>query len=143
MNRAGKRLASRSGMLLSIEELRGRPVVASDGHVVGELATILVDTRSWSVATIRLKLRKDIADRVGVHRSVFHSPTLEIPARAIQSVAEAIVLAVPVGELRTLKQERETSEEQEPGEARVYQRSTEERGQERAPIEPPPPRPIH
>jgi sporulation protein YlmC with PRC-barrel domain len=52
------------------------------------------------VESLRVKLRKDIADQLGASRTMFHAGTVEIPIRLVQSVGDAVVLSVPVGGLR-------------------------------------------
>ena len=49
---------------------------------------------------MRIDLRKDIADRIGANRSVFHRGTMELPVGFIQSVSDAVVLSVDVEQLR-------------------------------------------
>lgn len=87
-------------MRLSDESLRGRTVIGADGRAVGEIATLFVDAQSWSVESLRVKLRKDIADRLGASRTLFHPGTVEVPTRLVQSVGDAVVLSVPVDGLR-------------------------------------------
>jgi sporulation protein YlmC with PRC-barrel domain len=87
-------------MRLSDENLRGRTVVASDGLAVGEVAVLFLDSDVWRVESLRVKLRKDIADRLGAGRSMFQAGALEIPVRMVQSVGDAVVLSVGVDELR-------------------------------------------
>jgi sporulation protein YlmC with PRC-barrel domain len=87
-------------MRLSDETLRGRSVIASDGLVIGELAVLFVDCDAWRVESIQIKLRKDIADRLGADRSIFHAGALEVPVSMIQSVGDTVVLSVPVDGLR-------------------------------------------
>lgn len=97
-------------MRMSDENLRGRSVIASDGLLIGELAALFLDSAGWRVESLRVKLRNDIADRLGVGRSIFHAGGLEIPVRMVQSVGDTIVLAVPVDELRqVLPSQGETS----------------------------------
>lgn len=87
-------------MRLSDETLRGRSVIASDGIVVGELAVLFVDCEAWRVESIQIRLRKDVADRLGTDRSIFHAGALEVPVSMVQSVGDAVVLSVPVDGLR-------------------------------------------
>jgi len=89
-------------MRLSDGELRGRTVIASDGVAVGEIDALNLDSGTWAVDTLRVKLRKDIADRIGAGRSVFHAATVELPTRMVQSVADAVLLTVSVDGLRQL-----------------------------------------
>lgn len=87
-------------MRLSDENLRGRTVIASDGLAIGEIAALFLDAEAWRVESLHVKLRKEIADRLGADRSMFHAGALEIPIRLVQSVGDAVVLAVPVDDLR-------------------------------------------
>jgi sporulation protein YlmC with PRC-barrel domain len=87
-------------MRLSDENLRGRTVIGADGRAVGEIAALFVDSDAWSVESLRVKLRKEVADELGASRTMFHAGTVEVPIRLIQSVGDAIVLSVPVDGLR-------------------------------------------
>lgn len=87
-------------MRLSDDNLRGRTVIASDGLAIGEITALFIDSNAWRVESLQVKLRKDVADRLGTERSMFHSAGLEIPIRMVQSVGDAVVLAVAVDGLR-------------------------------------------
>ena len=87
-------------MRLSDENLRGRTVIGADGQAVGEITALFLDSEAWSVESLRVKLRKEIADQLGASRTMFHAGTVEIPIRLIQSVGDAVVLSVPVHGLR-------------------------------------------
>jgi sporulation protein YlmC with PRC-barrel domain len=87
-------------MRLSDENLRGRTVIGADGQAVGEVAALFLDSDAWGIQSLQVKLRKEIADRLGASRTVFHAGTVEIPIRLIQSVGDAVVLSVPVDGLR-------------------------------------------
>ena len=87
-------------MRLSDENLRGRTVIGADGQAVGEVAALFLDSEAWGIQSLQVKLRKEIADRLGASRSVFHAGTVEVPIRLIQSVGDAVVLSVAVDGLR-------------------------------------------
>jgi sporulation protein YlmC with PRC-barrel domain len=87
-------------MRLSDETLRGRTVIAADGQAIGEVAALFLDSDAWRVESLQIKLRKEVADQLGATRGMFHAGTLELPVRMVQSVGDAIVLSVPVLELR-------------------------------------------
>src|SRR5438067_208739 len=93
---------SRGGwsMRLSDENLRGRTVIAADGQAIGEVAALFLDSEAWGIQSLQVRLRKEIADRIGASRNLFHAGTVEIPIRLIQSVGDAVVLSVPVDGLR-------------------------------------------
>lgn len=82
------------------ESIRGVKVVAADGQIVGEVADLAVDCRTWQVESVQLKLNKDIADNLGVPRGNFRAATIDLPVRMIQSVGDTVLLSVPTAQLR-------------------------------------------
>jgi sporulation protein YlmC with PRC-barrel domain len=82
------------------ETVRGRKVVAADGQIVGEVADLMVNYGTWQVESVRVKLIKEIADNLGVSRSIIRAATIDLPVSAVQSVGDAVLLSVPTGKLR-------------------------------------------
>ena len=89
-------------MRLSDENLRGRTVIAADGLAIGEIGALFLDSEAWRVESLQVKLKNDIADRLGADRSMFHTGAVEIPIGMVQSVGDAVVLAVAVDDLRQI-----------------------------------------
>jgi sporulation protein YlmC with PRC-barrel domain len=87
-------------MRLSAENLHGRTVIAADGQAVGSIKSVFLDAADWRVESISVELRRDIAERIGATRSIFHRGLIELPVGLIQSVGDAVVLAVAVDLLR-------------------------------------------
>jgi sporulation protein YlmC with PRC-barrel domain len=87
-------------MRLSDESLRGRTVICADGKAIGAIAELFISSTDWHVESIRIELHKDIADRIGANRTVFHRGTIELPVGFIQSVSDTVVLSVDVEKLR-------------------------------------------
>lgn len=97
-------------MRLSDANLRGRTVIGADGQAVGEVAALFLDSEAWGIQSLQVRLRKEIADRIGASHTMFHAGTIEIPIRLIQSVGDAVVLSIPVDGLRqVLPDENEAS----------------------------------
>jgi hypothetical protein len=67
--------------------------------VVGEAATVCIDTQSWRVESVRVNLGKDVADQLGAERSVLQAGLFDIPVSKIQSVGDALLLSVSVSSL--------------------------------------------
>jgi len=86
-------------MNLSANDITGRTIVGAGGDVIGELANVCVDTESWRVDSVRVTLRKEVADRLGAERSLFQAGSVQIPVSLIQSVGDAVVLSVSVSGL--------------------------------------------
>jgi sporulation protein YlmC with PRC-barrel domain len=89
-------------MQVSDEHVRGRTVIAADGQTIGEVGALLIDTSAWTIVALRVKLNKGAAEQVGAARGLLHAATLELPVRLVQSVADAVLLTVPVPELRQI-----------------------------------------
>jgi len=87
-------------MDISDVELHDRTVIGADGNAIGQVAALIVDADSWSVKGIRIKLRGNVAEQVGMGRSLFRSSTIDVPVDHVQSVGDAIVLTVSAGGLR-------------------------------------------
>lgn len=87
-------------MRLSAENLHGRTVISADGQAIGSIKSVFLDAGAWRVESISVELRKDIADRIGASRSMFHRGLIELPVQLVQSVGDAVVLAIAVDALR-------------------------------------------
>lgn len=87
-------------MRRSDENLRGLTVISADGTAIGSVAELFVSSSDWRVESIRVELRKDIADRIGADRTMFHRGSIELPVAFIQSVSDAVVLSIDVEKLR-------------------------------------------
>lgn len=87
-------------MRLSDETLHNRTVISADGKAIGSISELFISTPDWRIESIRVELHKDIAQRIGATRSLFHRGTIEVPVSFIQSVSDAVVLSVDVDELR-------------------------------------------
>jgi len=75
-------------------------VISADGSVIGTIAELFIRTADWQVEAARIELTKDIADRIGATRTMFRHGMIELPITLVQSVGDAVVLAVNVGQLR-------------------------------------------
>lgn len=91
---------------VAASEIQGLTVIGAGGDVIGEAAMVCIDTQSWHVQSVRVKLRKEVADQMGAERSLFKAGSLEIPVSMIQSVGDTVLLSVPVGSLHQLLQPR-------------------------------------
>jgi sporulation protein YlmC with PRC-barrel domain len=100
---------------MSDEDLRGRTAISAEGQVVGEVTALFFDSRAWRVESLQVKLRKEIADQLGVDRSVFRAGALEIPVRMVQAVGDTVVLSIAAEGLRELPSGESEAHPTEPG----------------------------
>src|SRR5215472_14088895 len=89
-------------MQVSDEHFRGRVVIAADGHTIGEVAAVFIDTSAWTIVALQVKLNKAAAEQLGAARGILRAATLDLPVRMVQSVGDAVLLSVPMLELRQL-----------------------------------------
>lgn len=101
-------------MRLSDESLRGRIVISADGSAIGSLVELFISS-DWRVESIRIELRKDIADRIGASRTLLHRGTIELPVSFVQSVGDAVILSVDVEKLREVHRPPEPDVAPPPG----------------------------
>ena len=87
-------------MQISYEHFRGRAVIAADGHTIGEVATLFIDTSAWTVVALQVKLSKVAAEQVGAARAFLHAATVDVPVSMVQSVGDTVLLSVPTVALR-------------------------------------------
>ena len=89
-------------MQVSDEDLRGRTVIAADGQAIGEVAALFIDTSTWIIIGLQIKLSKSAAEQLGATQGLFRAATFELPIRMIQSVGDTVLLSVPTLELRQI-----------------------------------------
>src|SRR5437763_16840036 len=87
-------------MHLELDDLPDRPVLDATGAVVGDVTKPLVDTETWLVDTLRIRLRREAAAELELPWSFFKRPTIDIPTGLIHAAGDAIILRVSMGELR-------------------------------------------
>ncbi|MBF5045470.1 PRC-barrel domain containing protein [Aggregicoccus sp. 17bor-14] len=81
----------------------GRTVVAAGGESLGTVEGLVIDSESWKVEALQLKLASETADRVGAYWNYFHAGRLEVPTRLVSSVSDSVLLSASVDELGRLQ----------------------------------------
>ncbi|HLU65328.1 MAG TPA: PRC-barrel domain-containing protein [Kofleriaceae bacterium] len=122
-------------------QLVGRRVVSQDGHVLGEVSSLLVDTASWRVVEVSVKLRKEAVAPLRLKKRRFGSQTVRVPAEEISGVGDAVVLRhrrdelalIAGGEPPPAEQEGVLGPEIEGGVLRPPERSSRQAGERRRP----------
>ena len=91
--------------MVTDESLHGRVVLTGDGLKVGEVVHLLIDPTNWTISGVEVKLRNEVADRIGAHHGLLRQATIGIPTNQIQSIGDAIILGVDFDQLRPLPPE--------------------------------------
>lgn len=82
--------------MITDESLHGRRVLSADGLVIGDVEHSLVEPGNWRIQAIEVKLRNEVADRIGAQRGMWRAAVIDIPTEQVQSIGDAIILSVPV-----------------------------------------------
>ena len=101
-------------MRLSDKTLQGRTVISADGKAIGSISEIFISSSEWRIESIRIELHKDIADRIGANRTIFHRGTIELPVSFVQSVSDAVLLTLDVEQLREARRSPATDTAPQP-----------------------------
>ena len=99
-------------MQVSDGHLRGRTVIAADGQAIGEVGSLFIDTSTWMIVALEIKLSKVAAEQLGVARGLLRAATIELSVRTVKSVADTVLLSVPTVELRQILPAAVTSHEE-------------------------------
>jgi sporulation protein YlmC with PRC-barrel domain len=95
-------------------QLVGTRVVSQDGFVLGDVAGLVLDTDSWRIAEIAIRLRRESLEPLRLRKKKIGSQTVHLPSEEISGVSDAVVLKhrrdqltlVTGGELPPVEQER-------------------------------------
>jgi len=90
-------------MRITDDNLHGRVVLSADGLAIGEVTKLFLNGGQFSIDAVEIKLRKEIAERLGLKHSTFHPASIEIPAGFVQSVGDAVLLSIKLDDLRTVR----------------------------------------
>lgn len=89
-------------MHIAIEELAGKPIIDITGRAIGRLERALVDAESWAIEVVRVKLRRVVAEELGLPTKWYRAARLDVPTGLILGVHDAIVVRAALDELHGL-----------------------------------------
>ncbi len=84
--------------MISFETLLGKQVIGTGGFIIGEVKGASIDTKTWQVPQIYVKLTDNAAVELGFKKR-FRSSTVCIPTKMIQAVGDVVTMAPPLKEL--------------------------------------------
>jgi sporulation protein YlmC with PRC-barrel domain len=73
-------------------QLVGTRVVSQDGFVLGDVAGLVIDTDSWRIAEIAVRLRRESLEPLRLKKKKIGSKTVHLPAEEVSGVSDAVVL---------------------------------------------------
>ena len=84
-------------------------MISADGQAIGEVAAVFIDTATWTIVALQVKLSKAAAEQLGVSHGLLRAATIDLSVRMVQSVGDAVLLSVPTLELRNTLPQAEQS----------------------------------
>ncbi|NRD62281.1 PRC-barrel domain containing protein [Corallococcus exiguus] len=79
---------------------QGRMVVTAGGQALGNVETLSIDSETWKIDTIQVKLTSEASEQFGVYWNYFHAGRIYVPTRLVHSVSDTVLLSVSIDELR-------------------------------------------
>jgi sporulation protein YlmC with PRC-barrel domain len=87
--------------MMTESQLIGRRVVSQDGHVLGDVINILVDTDAWRVVQLGVRVRRASLERLGLPKPPWLGRrTIGIAIEHVAGVSDAVVLTLRLADLR-------------------------------------------
>jgi len=89
--------------LINFEKIIGLKVITTDAHTLGEVKGARVDTKTWTVGYLNVKLADEAANRLGMKKR-FGSSTISLPVSIVQAVSECVTIAKSLEQLEKAKE---------------------------------------
>jgi len=84
--------------MINTEEIMGLNVVTSEAHIIGDVKGAKVDTKTWEIKYLNVKLTGEAAESLGMKKR-FRSSKVCIPVTMVQAVGHVITINKTVKEL--------------------------------------------
>ena len=88
--------------MINFEKIIGLQVITSGAHILGEVKGARIDTKTWEIKYLNVKLADNAANRLGMKKR-FRSPTISIPVSMVKAVAECVTIDKSMEELENAK----------------------------------------
>jgi len=94
---------------MNFERLSGKKVIGAGAYILGEVKGGSVDSATWQITHLYVKLSDKAAVELGFKKR-FRSSTVCIPVKMIQAVADVVTVAPSLKELSESKEITECKE---------------------------------
>jgi sporulation protein YlmC with PRC-barrel domain len=84
--------------LVSVDSLSGKNVIGTGGTVIGEVKGAEVNTSTWQVTHLQVKLTSAASDTLGFKKR-FGSSSICMPIGLVSAVGDVVTIASDVNEL--------------------------------------------
>ncbi len=94
---------------INFEEIIGLQVVTSGAKILGEVKGVKIDTATWEVKFLNVKLTGEAAESLGMKKR-FGSSKICIPVSMVQAVAHVVTISRSMEELESSQEITECKE---------------------------------
>ena len=95
--------------LINFEKIVGLQVVTSGALIIGEVKGAKIDTDTWVVKFLNVKLTGEAAESLGMKKR-FRSSNICIPVSMVQAVAHMVTISRSIAELESSQEITECKE---------------------------------
>ncbi len=93
---------------MKVENLKGKKVISVRGMEIGELDDFEIDEHTWSIKTLYVVLRDDVAKMYGIKTGFRREAVVPIPANLVgPMMGETINLKEEIKDINALRQKIE------------------------------------
>ena len=94
---------------INFEEIIGLQVVTSGAKILGEVKGVKIDTATWAVTFLNVKLTGEAAESLGMKKR-FGSSKICIPVSMVQAIAHVVTISRSMEELESSQEITECKE---------------------------------
>jgi sporulation protein YlmC with PRC-barrel domain len=95
--------------MINFEEIIGLQVVTSGAYILGEVKGAKIDTETWAIKYLNVKLTGEAAESLGMKKR-FRSSKICIPVDMVQAVAHVVTISRSMEELENSQEITECKE---------------------------------
>ena len=85
---------------INFEEITGLDVVTSGANIIGKVKGAKINTATWEIKFLNVKLTGEAAENLGLKKR-FRSSIICIPVHMIQAVGHVVTISRTIEELET------------------------------------------
>jgi sporulation protein YlmC with PRC-barrel domain len=89
--------------MINLEEIVGLDVVTSGAHILGKVKGAKIDTATWEIKYLNVKLNGEAAESLGRKKRI-GSSSICIPVSMIQAVAHVVTISKTIEDLENSTQ---------------------------------------
>jgi sporulation protein YlmC with PRC-barrel domain len=83
---------------VSVDKLFGKNIIGAGGYILGELKGVEVNTITWQVTHLQVKLSNQASEELGFKKR-FRSSTVCMPVSLVSAVGDVITIGKALNEL--------------------------------------------